>query len=49
MLAVTPADVQRVAKKYLTKGRVVLSIVPMGKQDQASKPSESKPYKGTEQ
>jgi zinc protease len=49
MLAVTPADVQRVAKKYLTKGRVVLSIVPMGKQDQASKPSESKPYKEREQ
>ena len=30
-LAVTPADVQRVANKYLTAGRVVLSVVPMGK------------------
>jgi zinc protease len=49
MLSVTPADVKRVANQYLTKGRVVLSIVPMGKPDQASKPSESKPYKGTEQ
>lgn len=41
-LSVTPADVQRVARKYLTPGRVVLSIVPIGKVDQASKPSESK-------
>jgi zinc protease len=49
MLNVTPADVKRVANKYLTKGRVVLSIVPMGKLDQASKPSESKPYRRTEQ
>ena len=38
----TPADVKRVANKYLTPGRVVLSIVPMGKIDQASKPDESK-------
>ena len=49
MLSVTPADVKRVANKYLTKGRVVLSIVPMGQLDQASKPSESKPVKRTEQ
>jgi len=49
MMSVTPADVKRVANKYLTKGRVVLSIVPMGKFDQASKPSESKVYKGTEE
>ena len=49
MLSVTPADVKRVANKYLTKGRVVLSIVPMGKLDQASKPSESKPYRRVEQ
>jgi predicted Zn-dependent peptidase len=49
MMSVTPADVKRVANKYLTKGRVVLSIVPMGKLDQASKPSESKVYKGTEE
>jgi zinc protease len=40
--SVTAEDVKRVANKYLTKGRVVLSIVPMGKVDQASKPGESK-------
>ncbi|HEU4560876.1 MAG TPA: pitrilysin family protein [Longimicrobium sp.] len=37
--AVTPADVQRVARQYLTAGRVVLSMVPAGKLDQVSKPS----------
>ena len=36
--AVTAADVKRVANKYLTAGRVVLSIVPLGKLDQAAKP-----------
>jgi len=41
-LSVTAADVTRVANKYLTKGRVVLSVVPVGKLDQASKPAESK-------
>ncbi len=41
-LAVTAADVKRVANTYLTRGRVVLSIVPTGKLDQASKPAESK-------
>jgi zinc protease len=41
-LAVTAADVKRVANKYLTRGRVALSIVPMGKPDQAAKPAESK-------
>jgi zinc protease len=41
-LAVTAADVQRVANKYLTSGRIVLSVVPMGQTDQASKPAESK-------
>ncbi|RPI51145.1 MAG: insulinase family protein, partial [Acidobacteria bacterium] len=40
-LAVTPADVQRVANKYLTGGRIVLSVVPPGQTDQASKPAES--------
>jgi zinc protease len=45
-LAVTPADVKSVANKYLTKGRVVLSVVPMGKLDQASKPNESKKVGG---
>ena len=42
LVAVTPADVKRVANKYLTRGRVVLSVVPMGKLDQASKPSDSR-------
>ena len=37
----TAADVKRVANKYLTTGRVVLSVVPMGQLDQASKPAES--------
>jgi zinc protease len=41
-LAVTAEDVKRVANKYLTGGRAVLSIVPMGKTDLASKPAESK-------
>ncbi|HTE43728.1 MAG TPA: pitrilysin family protein [Gemmatimonadaceae bacterium] len=40
-LAVSAADVKRVANKYLTSGRVVLSIVPVGKPDQASKPQAS--------
>jgi zinc protease len=40
--SVTAADVKRVAEKYLGKGRVVLSIVPVGKADQAAKPGESK-------
>ena len=44
--AVTPDDVKRVAVKYLTKGRVVLSIVPMGKPELASKPSESQKVGG---
>ena len=44
-LAVTPADVKRVANKYLTGGRVVLSVVPIGQADQASKPAESKSVK----
>jgi len=49
MLAVTPADVKRIANKYLTKGRVVLSVVPIGKKETASKPSESTPYRRTDQ
>jgi zinc protease len=40
--SVTVADVKRVANQYLTTGRVVLSIVPLGKLDQAAKPAESK-------
>jgi zinc protease len=39
--AVTAADVKRVANKYLGAGRVVLSVVPIGKKDQASKPGAS--------
>jgi zinc protease len=41
-IAVTPADVQRVANKYLTSGRVALSVVPTGQLEQAAKPAESK-------
>jgi zinc protease len=41
-LAVTAADVKRVANQYLTQGRIVLSVVPIGKTDQASKPADSK-------
>ena len=40
--AVTAADVQRVANKYLGAGRAVLSIVPDGKPDQASRPENSR-------
>lgn len=40
-LSVTAADVKRVANLYLSRGRVVLSVVPQGKKDQASKPTES--------
>ena len=40
--AITAADVKRVANTYLLPGRVVLSIVPQGKLDQASKPEASK-------
>ena len=41
MRAVTAADVKRVANTYLGAGRVVLSIVPQGKTDLASKPESS--------
>jgi zinc protease len=41
-LSVTAEDVKRVANKYLTHGRVVLSVVPVGKLDQAAKPDQSK-------
>ena len=40
-LAVTAEDVKRVASKYLTRSRIVLSVVPKGKKDQASKATES--------
>jgi zinc protease len=38
----TPADVQRVATRYLTSKRIVLSMVPAGKLDLISKPE--RPY-----
>jgi zinc protease len=41
-LSVTADDVRRVANKYLTNGRVVLSIVPAGKLGEAAKPDASK-------
>ena len=41
VLAVTADDVKRVASKYLTRSRIVLSVVPKGKKDQASKAQES--------
>ncbi len=44
--AVTPADVKRMANKYLTGGRIVLSVVPKGKLELASKPEASKKVGG---
>ena len=38
----TAADVKRVANKYLTNGRVVLSIVPVGKPIRPRSRTESK-------
>jgi zinc protease len=46
--SVTAADVKRVANKYLTKGRIVLSVVPIGKAEEASKLPESKKVTGAE-
>ena len=39
--SVTTAEVQRVAKQYLRKGRVVLSVVPLGHKQDASKAEQS--------
>jgi zinc protease len=39
--SVTAGDVKRVANRYLTKGRVVLSVVPLGKKQDASKAEQS--------
>ena len=39
--SVTAADVKRVANKYLTAGRVVLSVVPQGRPELGSKPDAS--------
>ena len=40
-MAVTAADVKRVANKYLAGSRIVLSVVPKGKKDLAAKATES--------
>jgi len=40
--AVTADDVKRVASKYLTSGRIVLSVVPEGKAEMSARPGESK-------
>jgi zinc protease len=40
--SVTAADVKRVANRYLTPGRVVLSVVPMGKAGDAAHAAESR-------
>ncbi|HEU4767886.1 MAG TPA: insulinase family protein, partial [Pyrinomonadaceae bacterium] len=40
-LAVTAADVKRVAATYLQRPRIVLSVVPKGRKDQASKAADS--------
>ena len=40
-LSVTADDVKRVANRYLTRGRVVLSVVPAGRLGDASKPDQS--------
>ena len=42
-MAVTPADVKRVAAQYLRGNRLVLSAVPMGKKELASNPAQSTP------
>jgi zinc protease len=39
--SVTPAEVKAVANRYLVKGRVVLSVVPQGKKQEASKAEQS--------
>jgi zinc protease len=46
--AVTASDVKRVANTYLTNGRVVLSVVPKGKPELASKPDESRKVGGVQ-
>ena len=47
--AVTPADVKRVANRYLGKGRIVLSVVPEGKTDLAAKPEASQKVGGSKE
>jgi zinc protease len=43
--SVTAADVKRVANKYFTKERAILSIVPVGKATDAARAAESKTVK----
>jgi zinc protease len=45
-LAVTADDVKRVANAYLGTKRIVLSVVPKGKADQAARPAESRKVTG---
>ncbi len=45
----TADEVKRAAAKYLGEGRVVLSIVPEGKLDQAAKPADSRKVTGGEE
>jgi zinc protease len=47
-ISVTAADVKRVANKYLTNGRIVLSVVPIGKPGDAAKAAESQKVTGAE-
>lgn len=44
-LAVTAADVKRVAGKHLTGNRIVLSVVPLGQTDLAARAADSKSVK----
>jgi zinc protease len=45
-LSVTADDVRRVAARYLTGERIVLSVVPLGARDQASHPAQSQSVGG---
>ena len=47
--SVTADEVKRAAAKYLGEGRVVLSIVPQGKLDQAARPADSRKVTGGEE
>jgi zinc protease len=47
-ISVTAADVKRVADKYLTNGRIVLSVVRIGEPGDAAKPAESQKVTGAE-
>jgi zinc protease len=47
-ISVTAADVKRVANKYLASGRIVLSVVPIGKSGDGAKAAESQKVTGAE-